>query len=179
MRPRISLTGSVRPSVGWLVGWLIGDAFVKNNENQCFWPFKCCRRRTELTSYIGAALLDGLSVSRSVCPPQFCKIQWKLDVINKSKTEKAKESMPWIKPSCNHFIKHDASLALWALFRYISGYLPLKINFPVIIVWTHVFRRLPISEAPTETLVGWGPTPASWPTSASWQLPGAQPKFRP
>ncbi len=49
-----------------------------------------------------------------------CKIQWKLDVINKSKIEKAKQSMLWIIPSCNHFIKHeDASLALWAFLLII------------------------------------------------------------
>ena len=40
MRPRISITGSVHPSVGRSVGRSVhpsvGDAFVKNNENRCF-----------------------------------------------------------------------------------------------------------------------------------------------
>ena len=38
MRPRISITGSVRPSVGRLVGRSVGDAFVKNKGNQYFRP---------------------------------------------------------------------------------------------------------------------------------------------
>ena len=36
MCPSISITGSVRPSVGWSVGRLVGDAFVKNKGNQYF-----------------------------------------------------------------------------------------------------------------------------------------------
>ncbi len=36
MRPRISIRGLVRPSVGWSVGPLVGYAFVKIDEK---WPF--------------------------------------------------------------------------------------------------------------------------------------------
>ena len=36
MLPRISITGSVRWSVGRSVRRLVRDAFVKNKENQCF-----------------------------------------------------------------------------------------------------------------------------------------------
>ena len=50
MRPRISITGHVRPSVGRSVGRSVGDAFVKNKENHYFRPNNCRRRYTRQIS---------------------------------------------------------------------------------------------------------------------------------
>ena len=50
MRPRISIWGSVRPSVGPSVRRSVGDAFVKNKENHYFRANNCSRRYTRRIS---------------------------------------------------------------------------------------------------------------------------------
>ena len=58
MRPRISITGHVRPSVGRSVGLsvgrsvrpMVGDAFVKNKENHYFRANNSSRRETRRIS---------------------------------------------------------------------------------------------------------------------------------
>ena len=71
MRPRISITGSVRPSVGLLVSRsvrrLVGHAFVKNKGNQYFWANIWQRKYTRFTRCI-SIFIGRLSLHRSVSP---------------------------------------------------------------------------------------------------------------
>ena len=90
MRPRFSIRGSVRPSVGQLVDPSVGHAFVKNKENQHFWANKCPSRYIRFTRCLFASLKDGLSVIRSVSLSILSsrEYQWKSAVFIKARVKK-------------------------------------------------------------------------------------------
>ena len=86
MRPRISITGSVRPSVRpsvgpsvrWSVRRWVGHAFVKNKENQYFWVNSWQSKYTRLIRSIMSIFMiwSIRSVSPAISLSSFCKYEY-------------------------------------------------------------------------------------------------------
>ena len=102
MRPRISITGSLRPSVGQSVGWLVGHAFVKNKVN---YVLEQIILRGGILGSLDASLhlyetvypSIGLSVHRYVC-------HGSVNVFQPVKERESRDESHVITSTHNHFI---------------------------------------------------------------------------
>ena len=80
MRPRISIRGCVRPSVGRSVRRSVRDAFVKNSFFDDFWALLPLPTRTRLMAVYPALFYSYLYIAYNGNLPITDKYAWSLEI---------------------------------------------------------------------------------------------------